>query len=601
MTSSFSERLAAALSLHQTGETAKAAERYADLLREAEHSGAESARQELRYYQAVMDYQAGRFEDAIAKARQTLPGGPMEARAHNLIGLCLAKSGKAKEAIGAFNAAIRTKPNFADAHGNLANALVDLGRSGEALAAYDQALKLRPDSPEDWANRGSLLLDLGHADEALDSFDRAIALAPEIAATHFNRGNALRDLGRAEDALGAYDQALALEPELAAAWVNRAIALRTVGRLPGAWQSIGQALEIDPDNPLALAARGNLFHEAGDYDAAYADFDRAAKLEPTLASAKMGRGLVALTHGNWADGFRDFEERVRLPNPAYTPLPFPRWQGDEPKGERLILLCEQGFGDIIQFARFAPWLRARGHDVAVFCRPNIVRLLSSLDGVLVTTSLEELNRDGRPLCWAPMMSVPGLIGINPETVPSQLPYLSAEPERIDSWGRRIGQEGFRIGIAWRTGPSEPSYLSWRSIPLERFSTLAALPDIRLISLQQGAANELAACSFGAPIETLGEDADKGEDRFIDTAAAMMHLDLIVTADTSIAHLAGALGRPVFLALPSVPEWRWLLEREDTPWYSSMRLFRQIHPGDWHELFNRLTGSAEMAARHRVRK
>ena len=418
----------------------------------------------------------------------------------------------------------RSTTDFADAHGNRANILVDAGFPDEALKSFDRALALNPTSGPDWLNRGALLQELGRHAEALASFDKAIMCGPEVAEAHVNRANALKDLG-----------------------------------------------QLDAASGLPSAPR---------FDEAAAAYNKAIALEPRLDEAYFGRGLLALVRGDWAAGFADYERRSTVGEPTYVALDEPRWDGELRAGERLVLVSEQGLGDAIQFCRFAPLLAARGFDVTILTRKAMAPLLSTLKGVTIATDAEALAQDSRPLRWAPLLSVPGVLGIRPDSLPADVPYLAAEPARVEKWRARLGG-GCKIGINWSSGHSDKAHFTRRDIALAEFAPLAALPGVQLISLQKSAAAaQTAEVAFRDKIVTLDADAQADADFFLDTAAVMSQLDLVVTCDTSVAHLAGALARPVFTALPVIADWRWLVGRDDTPWYPTMRLFRQDAGRQW---------------------
>jgi hypothetical protein len=249
------------------------------------------------------------------------------------------------------------------------------------------------------------------------------------------------------------------------------------------------------------------------------------------------------------------------------------------------------------FSRFAPHLAKRGIDVTLLAPPQMRRLLSSLEGVTVAGMDDAPPVNGHPLRWLPLMSAPGVLGVRPDTMPAAVPYLAAEPARVEQWAASLGGGGLKIGINWGLGSARDWFGRLRDVPLVAFAPLADIPGVRLISLQKGPPlQDIARVPFGARIEQPGDDFDAGPDAFLDTAALMMSLDLIVTCDTSIAHLAGALGRPVFTALPSVADWRWLRARDDTPWYPTMKLYRQSAPGDWREPFARIATAVQQMAR-----
>jgi len=514
---------------HRQGDIASAMERYVEVLR------IDPQNPDALYYVAVVACQEGQFQQGIELARRAIERGPPQARVYNLLGQALYREGERLEAIKNFDKAIVLDPNFADAHGNRANILADAGFPDDALKSFDRALALNPTSAADWLNRGSLLQALGRHAEALTSFDKAITCGADVAEAHVNRGNALKDLGHLD------------------------------------------------------AAAGNAASPR--FDEAMAAYETAVKRDPKLPAAHLGRGWLNLLRGDWTAGFPDYEFRVEAGEPTFEPLPQPRWDGAPLKDERLVLVTEQGLGDTIQFCRFAPLLAARGFNVSILTRKAMAPLLSTLKGAAIETDHDKVAQDDS-VRWLPLLSVPGLLSVTPETVPAATPYLSAEPARVNAWHARLGP-GFKIGINWASGHSDKPHFKRRDIPLAAFGPLAALPDVQLVSLQKGAAAaQVGEVPFSHKIVTPDADPATDADFFLDTAAIMMGLDLVVTCDTSVAHLAGALARPVFTALPLVADWRWMIGRDDTPWYPTMRLFRQDAGRQWEPVLARVAAAAQ---------
>ena len=310
-----------------------------------------------------------------------------------------------------------------------------MGRAAEAVADFDRALALRPNNAEDHCNRASALADLGGLDEALAGFSRAIALMPAMAPAYFNRAEVLVRLGRPAEALRDCDRAIELYPELAGAHCHRGIALKVLGRLNEALASLDRALALDPKLTDAFVNRANIALEQGRLDDAKADYQRALEARPQSPEANHGLALACLTEGDWETGFGLYEAREKLKSQPYKPLPYPRWTDDAPTSERLVLLCEQGLGDMIQFARFAPLFAARGYDVTLLAPESMRRLLSTLDGVTVAGIGGTRPLNGKPIRWLPLMSAPGALGVRPDGVPGQVPYLAAEPARVSALGR----------------------------------------------------------------------------------------------------------------------------------------------------------------------
>lgn len=581
-----------ALALHRAGKHDLAMQRYVALLQK------DPGNVDVLYYVAVVAIQEGQLAEGVKVIRRALDVGKPQARLYNLLGQVHLRQNQDEEALKAFGQAIETDPAFPDAHGNRGVLLAEMGRFAEALPDLERAIKLRPNNATDLCNHGGVLSDLGRLNEALVSLDRAIALMPRLAPALYNRAEVMAKLGRHAEALANYDQAIAIFPGNAGGHSNRAAVLKQMGRLEEARVSIEQALKIDPSSVEALTNRGNLGLEQGRLDEAIADYDRALQGKPEFAEAHHGRALACLTKGDWDAGFRHYEYRGRLTPPVYQALPHPRWSGETGAGERLLLLCEQGLGDTIQFCRFAPQLAARDCDVTLLAPANMHRLLSTLEGVTVASVADAPPPNGHPVRWMPLMSAPGALGVRPDSIPGPVPYLKADPDKVESWRAWLGNEGFRIGINWGIGTVPAWFSRQRDVPLAAFAPLAEVPGARLIALQMGKPlSQIGGVRFGAKIEQPGDSYHADLGSFLDTAALMMSLDLIVTCDTSVAHLAGAIGRPVVVALPAVADWRWLTGRDDTPWYPSMRLFRQEKPGDWGGVLARIAAAAtEMAKR-----
>jgi tetratricopeptide (TPR) repeat protein len=616
------QALQEALTLHRQGKRDLAMQRYVAILQD------DPENIDALYYVAVLALQEGQIAEGIRVIERALAVGPPQGRLYNLLGQAHLRLNQDAEALKNFDRAIECEPTFADAYGNRANLLADTGRLDEAVTAFDQALALRPNNAEDLCNRASVLADLGRLEEALAGYERAITLMPELVYAHFNRANALRDLRRLDEALAGYERILAMRPDFVDAHVNCALTLRRLGRGEEALARIDCAHTLRPNDPTILVNRAHILHALGRDELAEAEYQNALRLNSDVSAAHLGLAHICLKRGHfaearqfaesaarldpeapeptntlsdvqlilgdWEDGWKNYEARSRTFFPAYYPLPYPRWYGEPLSDERLIVMGEQGLGDVIQFCRLVPLLSAHAPDVVILIDKKMAALISTLAGARVVTTKEEIERDGKPVRWVPMMSLPGILGLRPDTVPAAVPYLSAEPGRIARWATRLCGGGLKIGIAWQPGAARHWYSKRRAIPLTAFAPLAAIAGARLFSLQKGeGVEQIAQVAFRDRIETFGDDFDNGPDAFVDTAAIVMNLDLVVTCDTSIAHLAGALARPVFLALALTPCWRWLLDREDTPWYPTARLFRQTKLDDWTDVFERI--SAEVRA------
>ena len=492
-----------------------------------------------------------------------------------------------EEALASYDKALAIRPDDAEGLNNRGIAFQDLKRPEEALASYDKALAIRPDYAEALSNRGNALQDLKRPEEALASYDKALAIRPDYAEALSNRGYALQDLKRPEEALASYDKALAIRPDYAEALSNRGYALQDLKRPEEALASYDKALAIRPDYAEALSNRGGALQDLKRPEEALASYDKALAIRPDYADALFNRSLSALLMGDFSAGWRGYEYRWDRKNAGARKLlaPYPNWKGEDIREKRIIVYEEQGLGDIIQFSRFLTQLVALNAEVTFLLRSTMHRLLSVSAPSVRLVAAPPKNEDFDFQCA--LMSLPGAFGTSCENLPSSVPYLFAEEGVVARWRERLGDHGVKIGICWQGNPDVKADIG-RSFPLRCFQPLAAIPGVRLISLQKAhGLDQLGNLPSGMEVETLGEEFDRGPDAFIDTAAVMSCLDLIITSDTSVAHLAGALGRPVWVALKHVPDWRWMLDRSDSPWYLTMKLYRQTIRDDWDSVFDQV--------------
>ncbi|MDO9709544.1 tetratricopeptide repeat protein [Paracraurococcus lichenis] len=602
MTDTHAPLLQQAAAFHHQGQLAEAERLYKRILnRQPQHFGA-------LYLSGVLALQKGRAAraaEAIGKAIRLNPG---VADAHSNLGTALRALGRPQEALASYDRAVALDPAYAEAHANRAAALLDLGRREEALAAYDRALALRPDQPEAEvgrsrvllllgraaealaaagralaldpglaeaeADRGNALHALGRLDEALASFDRAISLRPGDAGAHANRGVVLAGLGRRAEALASYEQAIALEAGHAEAHANRANLLADLGRPAEALAAYDRALALQPGHAGTLCNRGIALADAGRHAEAVAAFDRAIAADPEHVDAQWNRSLSLLVLGRLEEGWQGFEARKRQ-LAARTGQDVAReWRGEPIAGRRLFLDWEQGLGDTIQFCRYARLARAAGAEVILSVQAPLLRLLRQFEPEIRVVGEREVPERFDTRCS--LMSLPLAFGTGLGSIPAAPAYLAADPALRAAWAARLPPAGRpRIGLVWRGNPGHRNDRN-RSMPLP-----ALLPLLReeaaWIGLQRDLAAGEAEVLREAGLTSLLGDAFAD---FADTAAVVDQLDLVITVDTSVAHLAAALGRPTWIVLPRNPDWRWLLDRADSPWYPSVRLFRQREAGDW---------------------
>lgn len=353
------------------------------------------------------------------------------------------------------------------------------------------------------------------------------------------------------------------------------------------------ALKLQAGRPTTWFNLGTSLSEVGRYTEAVAAYRQCLAREPANESAKYNLSRALLLLGQWNEGWQLYEARGRKKNPLHATLKFERWRGEPPGRYVLALSTEQGLGDAIQFVRFAPHLRRAGYEVLVLTAPPLPELFKCVAGIGPVSGNSSVRVDGLPVKWAPLMSVPAALRLTPGTIPNA-PYLGAEPQRAARWRERIGGHGFKIGIVWQGNPGHANDKR-RSLRLGELAPLAKIPNVRLISLQkQPAVDDAGDDPLRERVEIFADPADTSPQSLLDTAAIMTLLDLVITVDTMPAHLAGALGRPVWLALDTLPDWRWQLERTDTPWYPSMRLYRQPAPGDWQSVIAAMAAALSRA-------
>jgi tetratricopeptide (TPR) repeat protein len=549
---------------------------------------------DTRHLLGVLCFQQGRSAEAADVLAAALKSKPGVATAWCNYGLVLQELGRHEEALASYDKALALKPGNVEAMHNRASSLIELKRFPEALAGYDRVLALNPAYFEALFNRGIALAELGHHHEALKSFDRALAIRPDHIASLNRRGIALDELRRHEEALASYDKALAIAPQDAEVLNNRGIALDALRRHEEAVASYGKALAIKPDYVEALNNRASSLIELGLFDDARAAYEAVFAANPNYAPGHWNRSMLLLRLGSFEAGWREFEWRRKKDSWLQRKLAGPEWAGEEPAGKRIFLYSEAGLGDTIQFARFARCMADAGANVTLEVQPVLAELLQTLRGVTVIPAGEQLPASDFHL---PLMSVPSVRGTAATSIPADVPYLAADAARIERWAKRLPRGKFKVGIVWQGNPY-PKVDSGRSIPLRSFAPLGAIPGVSLISLQKNDGSEqLTGLPAGLTVETLGADFDTGPDAFLDSAAVMMNLDLIVSSDTAMAHLAGALGRPVWIALKHVPDWRWMRDGDDTPWYPTARLFRQNDRDDWDGVFARIASELSWLARN----
>jgi hypothetical protein len=519
------------------------------------------------------------------------------------LGAGLRHLGRLGEALACYDRAIALKHDIPDAFCNRALVLIDLERWEEALASCDRAIVLRPGFPEAHNNRGIALQRLRRFEEALTCYDRAIELRPDYAAAYSNRGLALCALGRWEEALASCDRSIALDPGQAIAHNNRGIALQSLQRLDEAMAAYDRAIALQPEYVEAHNNRGFALRILGRGEEARACHDRALALKPDCADALWGKAQLDLSMGAFESGWKLYESRWRIGGrrSANDHFTVPLWLGKEPlAGRRILIHCEQGLGDTVQFCRYVPKVAQLGAHVIFAVQQPLIGVMRTLDGVgeLVAEGYAAADLDYH----CPLLSLPLAFGTTLETIPGDVPYLRSDSARVAYWKQRLGPRTmFRVGLAWSGGfrPGLPEFWSLnerRNIPLSKFEPLD-VEGVEFYSLQKGPdavaqLRELQGASWQGPrvIDYTDEFAD-----FAATAALIDNLDLVISVDTSTAHLAAALGKPTWILNRYDSCWRWMLEGSETPWYPTARLFRQTTFGDWDSVIRQVRQELERQA------
>ena len=609
------------IALHQAGDIEGAERCYRKVLRAA--PGEFGA----LYYCGLLEAQRGRYQEALRLLSHAVRIDARSAEAHANLGNVLSALNRNAEALASFDRALAIQPHSAQLHYNRGNALLALDRNEEALASYDRVLAMLPNRVEALYNRGLALQKLARHEEAHAAYAAVSALVPDHAAAHYNRGVASHALRRYQQALACYDRALEIAPDDVAGLLNRGLVLDELDRPAEALASYDQALAIEPDFAEALNNRGNVLRQLnrpaealascqralaarpGYLEAlnnrglalqalnrneeALASYDEAVRAAPHDPDAHWLRSLCRLLLGDFERGWEEYEWRWRVADFPSAKREFeqPLWLGQEDIRDKTVLLhAEQGLGDTLQFVRYVELVAHKGARVILEVQRPLVNLLSAVRGALRVIGA------GDPLpasdYHCPLLSLPLACKTTAASVPARVPYLRAEPALVGEWQRRLAQNArpreFKIGICWQGLPVKKIDFG-RSIPLHEFHALARLPQVRLISLQKNhGLDQLDRLPAGMHVEALGAEFDAGERAFLDSAAVIENVDLVVTSDTSVAHLAGALGRPVWVPLQHAADWRWMTGVSHSPWYPTMRLFRQSAPADWRPVF------AEMA-------
>ncbi|MHC5537043.1 DUF6165 family protein [Singulisphaera rosea] len=561
-----------------------------------------------------------RLADAIACFEETLRLQPNFPEAHNHLGIALGVMGRPKDAMAAFEQALWYRPDFAEARSNLANALLTQNLLDQAIDQFLILLKYWPNHSLSHNNLGNAWVRKGRTDNAASCFRRAVELDSKFYEAHYNLGYTLDKMGLNPEAEKYYRLAIAIKPDYAEAYYNLGNTISRMGRQDDAIECYREATRFKPNYADAYNNIGHLLAETDRHDQALPYFLKAIELEPKLVTAHNNAGLMLarsdrrveadkyyleavrldpeyadahlngalnqLTIGDFERGWSGYEWRWRVDDLSAPVFKQPAWEGEPLEGKTILLYSEQGLGDTLQFIRYAELIKARGGRVVVECQPSLIKLLSRCRGI------DMLVPKGLPLppfqLQCGLASLPRVFQTRVDNVPARIPYLFPDAALVAKWKEELDLvDAVRVGIHWQGSPHFKQD-RYRSFPLHHFSILAEVDGVQLFSLQKNqGAEQVEEFAASYPLIDLGPRLDIENGGFMDTAAVLMNLDVLITCDTALGHLAGGLGVPVWIPTSKLPDWRWMEGRDDSPWYPNVRLFRQETLDDWEPVFRRM--------------
>ena len=508
---------------------------------------------------ALNNYRTGDLQHAAEGYLEILRDHPDNTDALFMLGLMSAQTRNLDLAAEYFLETIKTASSHIGAYYNLGNVYRDKGRINDAFRCYQRVIQLNPMHAEAYINLGVIHRTQGRFHEEIQCYQKAIQINPSSAEAFFNLGHVFFDKGQFDKALACYEKVVLLQPSFVHAYMNLGLILRIRGRHEEALSCYQKAIQLNPDDAAAHWNLSNVLLLLGKYAEGWSEFE-------------------------W---FRKTEDCIKRQRNFTQPV----WNGSDIQNRTILLHAEEGFGDTLQFIRYASLVADRGANVIIECQKELVSLVKNIEGI------KDVVPDGGPLSafdiHCPLMSLPGIFHTTLEDIPARMPYLTADPSSVEKWGRRLQHDGspLKIGLIWSGGGLPLK----KSASLDMFSPLGKLKDVTFYSLQKGPPAEQAKNS---PEGMIFVDYTDELHDFSDTAAFIENLDLVISVDTAVAHLSGALGKPVWTLLPFVPDWRWLLDREDSPWYPSMKLFRQPSLEDWKSVIDKVLDNLRRLIRER---
>jgi tetratricopeptide (TPR) repeat protein len=534
--------------------------------------------------QATARYQGGDHAGAAMLFREVVGRMPGMVAAHNNLGVALLLDGQTDAAAAAFRRAIEIAPDYVMPYANLGRILREQGQLEQAVDLLRRAVTLDPGSAEFQNQLGSLYSALDRPALAAAHFRRATEIKPDFAIAHSNLGMALSDMNRWDDAIAAYQQAAALDPDDASIQVNLAFARDDPGGIAEAEAQCRRLIATLPSSPEAHNALGLTLQKQNRLEESLASYLKAIALRPDFVPAVINASLALLLLGRYDEAWPKYEWRRRLAMLNRNQRSQPQWQGHDIADKTILLHSEQGFGDTIQFLRYVPLVAERARHVVLEVPRQLVRMAASLPVDTMTIVPNDRPPPSADV-HSPLLGLPRIFGTRVDSIPGRVPYLMPRPSLVERWARTLGADPrLKVGLAWAGNPEHKGNRS-RSLTLSRLAPLLAVDGVVFHSLQVGApVGDLAGLPQGAVIDLSTRLTD-----FAETAGAILNLDLLIAVDTAVVHLAGALARPAWVMVAFSPDWRWLIGRDDSPWYPSVRIYRQPVPGDWDGVIARVAG------------
>lgn len=568
------EALNRAVGFHQTGQLEAARVIYSKIVKaQPDHADA-------LHLLGFIAHQSGNNHKALHLIKKAIQIHPETPFYHNSLGLVLAADDRPDAAVTAYQTALRLKPDMVEALNNLGVVLTKHGKLEKAALLLKKAISLRPHAAEAYNNLGNAYKAQGDLENAFRAYQDALCQKSQYPEAYFNLGTVCHEQGRYSDAVQWLQKALALKSDYAEAWLAQGTVFHKTNRLDKALLYYKKALDIDSSYKDALDNMGKLYEDMGRLDEAVAWYEKTLSLEPDRADTRFDRSLLLLLKGNFTEGFEEYEWRFMKSDWAGTyPHRFSqhRWNGGPFSHKKLFVHAEQGLGDTIQFVRYLPFVKQLGGEVIFETKKPLLSLLQDFPGIdkmVVFSSTEKYTGDFD--CYIPLLSLPRVFKTSLGTIPADVPYLFSNAQKTTHWRDRLHKEAFKVGLVWAGSPTNHDDKN-RSCDIVNFAPLLQIRGIRFYALQKGDAASRLNC---LPEDIRPMDLGKEIKDFQDTAAIIQNLDLLISVDTAAAHLAGAMGKPVWTLLPFAPDWRWLMDRSNSPWYPFMRLFRQTERRGW---------------------